>query len=139
MNLPSVVKAGRTLRKVLFPILGGLVLAGIAIDVGIGYSIAGGAARLRDIHTYIGYAGVVLGLILTVLAWRSKTATSVSKGLMTALFLALIAQVWVGQGLVAGSVSLVRFHEALGILILVLAMGEAAVTSIAAKRRARAR
>lgn len=111
------------------------VLLGVIIQVGLGYSVAGGATRLKEIHTYVGYVGPALGVILTVVAWKSKTATAASKGLMATFLITLVIQVWMGQDLLLGSLRFVRYHEALGILLFVLAMGEAAVTSMSARRR----
>jgi hypothetical protein len=104
------------------PVLGTLVLVGAIVQVILGFQVAGGLDSLTGVRMLIRIAGLVLVIALMVAAFRAKTATLMSKAVMTVLTLVVLLQVSLGFQVLGGAESMVTSHMANGFLIVILAL-----------------
>jgi len=117
------------------PVLGGLILIGVIVQIILGFQVSAGADELIGAHMLIGVIGLVLVLVLTAVAFRSKTSTIYSKFIMIILALAVLGQIGLGLQLLNGADALAISHQANAFIILGLSLLVGAVTMMAAKKQ----
>lgn len=115
----------------LFPILGGLILLGVLVQIVLGFAVERGTAGLSGIHASIGIAGLALVLLATALAWMRRTTAPLPNILLMAIVLVVVVvQVGLGLSMLFGSATdiLIASHEGTAFLILALVIVEAFLT-----------
>ena len=117
------------------PVLGGLILIGVIVQIILGFQVSAGVDELVGAHILIGVIGLVLVLVLTAVAFRSKTSTIYSKFIMIILALAVLGQIGLGLQLLNGADALAISHQANAFIILGLSLLVGAVTMMAAKKQ----
>ncbi len=117
------------------PVLGSLILIGVIVQIILGFQVSAGADELVGAHMLIGVIGLVLVLVLTAVAFRSKTSTIYSKVIMIILTLAVLGQIGLGLQLLNGADALALSHQANAFIILGLSLLVGAVTMMAAKKQ----
>ena len=117
------------------PVLGTLILIGVIVQIILGFQVSAGADELIGAHMLIGVIGLVLVLVLTAVAFRSKTSTIYSKFIMIILALAVLGQIGLGLQLLNGADVLAISHQANAFIILGLSLLVGAVTMMAAKKQ----
>jgi len=116
--------------------IGTIVLLGVIVQLVLGFQIAGaGAKNLIGAHLLIGILGLVLVVILSIVSFRTASATIHSKLIMTTVTLLVLFQVFLGFQLLRGVESYVVSHEAIGVLILILTLVTGAITMRSARKQ----
>ena len=124
-----------TLVKIV-PVLGTVVMLGVIVQLVLGFQIADAEAKnLIGPHLMIGILGLILVLILSIISFRTASATIHSKLVMTILTILVLLQVLLGFQLLRGFESLVASHEAIGFLILILTLVTGALTMRSARKQ----
>jgi hypothetical protein len=120
----------------IVPMIGTIVLLGVIIQLVLGFQIAdAGAKNLIGPHLMIGILGLVLVVILSIVSFRTASATIHSKLIMTTVTLLVLFQVFLGFQLLRGVESYVVSHEIIGILILILTLVTGAITMRSARKQ----
>jgi heme A synthase len=87
------------------------------------------------LHALIGVLGLIIIIVLTIMAFRAKTATIYSKLIITILTIVVLLQVALGFQLLQGVDAMITSHEANGFLILILTAVMGAVTMQNARKQ----
>jgi hypothetical protein len=120
----------------MVPVLGTVVMLGVIVQLVLGFQIADAEAKnLIGPHLMIGILGLVLVVILSIISFRTASATIHSKLVMTILTILVLLQVFLGFQLLRGFESLVASHEAIGFLILILTLVTGALTMRSARKQ----
>ncbi len=122
----------------MVPVLGTLVLFGSIVQVILGFMVADRVTGVREFHMLFGVIGLGLVILLTILAFRGKYATTYSKLIMTLVVIAVLIQVAFGFQLVARVRTLETPHQLNGFLIVILALAMGGVTFQNAKKQTQA-
>jgi len=120
------------------PVLGSLVLFGVIVQIILGFQVSAGVDELIGTHILIGVVGLVLVLVLTAMAFRSKPATIYPKIIMVILTLVVLVQIGLGFQLLNGADALAVSHQANAFVILGLSVLIGAITMKAAKKQSNA-
>ena len=116
--------------------LGTIVLLGVIVQLVLGFQIAdAGAKNLIGPHLMIGILGLVLVAILSIVSFRTVSATTHSKLIMTTVTILVLLQVFLGFQLLRGFESYIVLHESIGLLILILTLVTGAVTMRSARKQ----
>ena len=120
----------------IIPVIGGLVILGVVVQLLLGYSL-GSASYLRNLHTILGIIGLTVIAGLAALAITRGTASNASRIVMALLTLFVASQVWLGVQRLGGGSYLAASHQYTGLVILGLVTIQAFISYTSHKKGGR--